>query len=188
MKPKISLFWTSKFISSKTIFEKLLEGIEVKLNVDYFTDRDKWNAIAKNIIYTGPIDRFYNYSLGYLEYKTTEFKHKLFDVSNYQGTSVMNYTDVDVPYTRTIEHKHFENTQSNSTWVSWEYPENYIPNKTEPYYPVNDKINNELYFAYKEKSKENPNVYFGGRLAEYKYYDMDKVIESALKFVQTLIN
>jgi len=170
------------------IFEKLLKDIEVRLNVDYLKNKELFNSLSKKVIYTGPIDRFYDYSLGYLEYKTTDFEHKMFDIENYQGTSVINYTDVDIPYTRTIEHKHFENFKSNSTWVSWEYPKDYIPNKTEPYYPVNDKINNKIYSAYKEKSKENLNVYFGGRLAEYKYYDMEKVIESALNFVQTLIN
>jgi UDP-galactopyranose mutase len=170
------------------IFEKLLEGVEVKLNVDYLKNKESFDSLSEKVIYTGPIDRYYNYSLGYLEYKTSEFKHKLFDTENFQGTPVINYTDVDIPHTRTIEHKHFENSESNSTWVTWEYPVNYTPDKTEPYYPVNDKINNQLYLRYKEKSKEIPNIYFGGRLAEYKYYDMDKVIESALNFVKKLIN
>lgn len=170
------------------IFEKLLDGIEVRLNIDYLENREFFNSQCGNVIYTGPIDRFYDYSLGYLEYKTTTFKHKLLDTNNFQGTSVMNYTDVSIPYTRTIEHKHFENLISDSTWVTWEYPENYIPKTTEPYYPVNDKTNNLLYLEYKEKSKIDSKVYFGGRLAEYKYYDMDKVIESALNFVKTLIN
>jgi UDP-galactopyranose mutase len=170
------------------IFDKLLEGIEVRLNVDYLEDKELFNSLSKKVIYTGPIDKFYNYSLGHLEYKTVDFKHKLFEIENYQGVHVMNYTDLSIPYTRTIEHKFFENSQSNSTWVTWEYPINYIPDSTEAYYPVNDKVNNELYLGYKEKSKDNPNIYFGGRLAEYKYYDMDKVIESALQFVQSIIN
>jgi UDP-galactopyranose mutase len=170
------------------IFEKLLQGIEVRLNVDYLENKEFYDSLSKKIIYTGPIDRFYNYSLGHLEYKTTKFNHKLFEVENLQGVSVINYTDVDIPYTRTIEHKHFEYIKNKITWVTWEYPEKYHPGSTEPYYPVNDKINNSLYSEYKEKSKNNPNVYFGGRLAEYKYYDMDKVIESALNFVQTIIN
>lgn len=170
------------------IFEKLLEGIEVRLNVDYLENKESFNSLSEKVIYTGPIDRFYNYSLGYLEYKTTEFKHKLFEVDNFQGTAVMNYTDENIPHTRTIEHKHFENSKSNSTWVTWEYPVDYRANITEPYYPVNDKLNNELYLGYKEMGKIDSKVYFGGRLAEYKYYDMDKVIESALSFVKTLIN
>lgn len=170
------------------IFEKLLQGIEVRLNVDYLKNKEFYDSLSEKIIYTGPIDKFYDYSLGHLEYKTTKFNHKQFEVENLQGVSVINYTDIRIPYTRTIEHKHFELSHSKLTWVTWEYPENYVPGLSEPYYPVNDKINNSLYSQYKEKSKNNPNVFFGGRLAEYKYYDMDKVIESALSFVKTLIN
>lgn len=170
------------------IFEKLLDGIEVRLNTDYLENKEYYNSISSKVIYTGPIDRFYNYELGHLEYKTTEFKHTLKETQNFQGTPVMNYTELSVPYTRIIEHKHFENSESDVSWVTWEYPVDYDPNTTEPYYPVNDKINNELYLAYKEKSKNDEKLFFGGRLAEYKYYDMDKVIESALSFVKNLIN
>jgi UDP-galactopyranose mutase len=166
------------------IFEKLLDGIEVKLNTDYFTDElpehDK-------VIYTGPIDRFFNYKYGELEYKTTKFNHRHFDVNNFQGTAVMNFTEEDIQHTRIIEHKHFENSQSDSTWVSWEYPTEYVVGKTEPYYPVNDSDNNKKYEMYKLESEKLDNIYFGGRLAEYKYYDMHQVIESALKFVNTQI-
>ncbi len=168
------------------IFEKLLNGIEVRLGVDYLENRDFFDSLSKKIIYTGPIDKFYDYSLGCLEYKTTEFKHKGVEVENFQGCPVMNFTELEIPYTRIIEHKHFESSLSKNSWLTWEYPEDYIPNKTEPYYPVNDMVNNELYLKYREKSKDSPNIYFGGRLAEYKYYDMDKVIESALSFVEKL--
>jgi len=168
------------------IFEKLLRGIDVKLNVDYLNNRDYWNQLSKKIIYTGPIDAFFDYEFGYLEYKTTQFDHKLLDIDNFQGTSVMNYTDIDVPYTRAIEHKHFDSIDSDVTWVTWEYPVEYIPEKTEPYYPVNDFHNNQLYSRYLNLTKGMSNVYFGGRLAEYKYYDMHKVIESALNFVTTI--
>lgn len=167
------------------IFEKLLKGIEVKLGIDYLKDRDYWNSQAHNIIYTGPIDAFFDYQFGELEYKTTRFEHKRMDNDNYQGCPVMNYTEFEIPYTRTIEHKHFENSDSDVTWVSWEYPDEYNKDK-EPYYPVNDKVNNEIYQNYKKLSERYSNIYFGGRLAEYKYYDMHKVIESALNFIKNI--
>jgi len=168
------------------IFEKLLSGIEVKLGVDYFAGN-----LPKHdkIIYTGPIDRFFNYEFGELEYKTTRFEHKKLNTENYQGTAVMNYTDKDTPYTRTIEHKHFEkNNKTDSTWVTWEYPVEYSAGKTEPYYPVNDSENNQKYQKYKLAADNLKNVHFGGRLAEYKYYDMHQVIESALNFVKKEVN
>jgi len=165
------------------IFEKLLEGIEVKLNVDYFSDRDKWNGIAKNIIYTGPIDRFYNYKFGKLEYKTVRLDHLRLNTNNYQGVAVMNYTFEKIPYTRIIEHKWFDPKETECTWISYEYPIPYESEKTEPYYPVNDKINNEIYSKYKQLADDEDAVLFGGRLAEYKYYDMHQVIESALEFI-----
>jgi UDP-galactopyranose mutase len=165
------------------IFEKLLDGIEVKLNVDYLKEKSKWNSIAKNVIYTGPIDAFFNYKYGELEYKTTSFEHKKLNTENHQGVSVMNYTDFDVPYTRVIEHKHFEDSSSEVSWVTWEYPDIYNKDK-EAFYPVNDERNNNLYKMYKDLTECLPNIYFGGRLAEYKYYDMHKVIESALNFVK----
>lgn len=161
------------------IFEKLLNGIEVRLNTDYFKDTLPEH---KKVIYTGPIDRFFDYEFGELEYKTTTFDHKRLDTDNYQGVVMMNYTDIKTPYTRTIEHKHFEKTESDVSWVSWEYPEPYNSTK-EPYYPVNDKINSEIFKKYKEKADKLENVLFGGRLAEYKYYDMHQVIESAFEFV-----
>jgi UDP-galactopyranose mutase len=170
------------------IFKKLLAGIEINLKADYLENKEHWNGIAKKIIYTGPIDRFYNYKFGKLEYKTTHFEHKFLDLSNYQGTSVMNYTDEDTPFTRTIEHKHFEYTESENTWVTWEYPIDYIPEKTEPMYPVNDLENNLKYSKYLEISQKEDTIIFGGRLAEYKYYDMHQVIGSALSIVKKIIN
>ena len=167
------------------IFEKLLEGIEVRLGVDYFKDELPKHNKA---IYTGPIDRFFNYKFGELEYKTTKFEHKKINDDNYQGIAMMNYTDVDVEFTRVIEHKHFENSNSPSTWVTWEYPTEYKASETEPYYPVNDNENNIKYQKYKELINQEKNIIFGGRLAEYKYYDMHQVIESALNFIKKEIN
>jgi UDP-galactopyranose mutase len=170
------------------IFEKLLKNIEVKLEVDYLKDKKYWNHQAKKIIYTGPIDAFYDYQFGELEYKTVRFDHKRIETDNYQGTSVINYTDDKIPFTRTIEHKHFENSDSNVTWVTWEYPTEYKAKETEPYYPVNDQENNLKYSQYKNLADNEKNIIFGGRLAEYKYYDMHQVIESALNFIKREIN
>lgn len=168
------------------IFEKLLDGIDVRLNVDYFEDRNYWDSIGTKVIYTGPIDRFYNYQFGELEYKTTKFEHDRHLKENFQGTAVMNYTDLKTPYTRIIEHKHFENSQSDVSWITYEYPVEYVSNKTEPYYPVNDSENNLKYSNYKELSDFQSKYIFGGRLAQYKYYDMHQVIESALNLVKKL--
>ena len=165
------------------IFKKLLEGVDVKLNTDYFnSELPKY----QKLIYTGPIDKFYDYKFGPLEYKTVEFEHLRLNNKNHQGAAIMNYTEKKVPKTRTIEHKHFEDTDSNITWVTNEFPVEYIAEKNDPYYPVNDKLNNDLYEKYKELSIKEKNVYFGGRLAEYKYYDMDKVILSALNFIEQI--
>lgn len=165
------------------IFEKLLDGIEIKLDIDFFEEKDYWENISNKIIYTGPIDKFFNYQHGELEYKTTKFEHKLLDTDNYQGIVMMNYTSGEVPYTRVIEHKHFESIETDKTWVTWEYPDKYDRTK-EPYYPVNDETNNKIFEEYKKMSENFTNYYFGGRLGEYKYYDMDKVILSALKFIE----
>ena len=165
------------------IFENLLEGIDVKLNTDFFKDElPKY----KKLIYTGPIDKYFNYQYGPLEYKTVKFEHSQLQMKNYQGVAIMNYTDKKTPKTRTVEHKHFEGSESDVTWVTHEFPVDYVAEKNDPYYPVNDKLNNELYKKYKELSIKEKNVYFGGRLAEYKYYDMDKVILSALNFIEQI--
>jgi UDP-galactopyranose mutase len=167
------------------IFEKLLNGIDVLLDVDYFEKKDYWDSLTKNIIYTGPIDRYFNYEFGELEYKTTNFEHTKISTPNFQGVAMMNYTDIEIPFTRCVEHKHFENINSDTTWITYEYPEEYNKSK-EPYYPVNDELNNQIFLKYKEKSEQLHNVYFGGRLAEYKYYDMHQVIERTLNFVDNL--
>jgi UDP-galactopyranose mutase len=163
------------------IFEKLLDGIEVKLNTDFFTNK---LPSYKNLIYTGPIDKFFDYKYGQLEYKTVEFTHEKKYTDNFQGCAIVNYTNKDIPYTRVVEHKHFEFVTSDVTWVTYEYPVEYKVNVSDPYYPVNDLENNEKYKKYKSDADKLSNVYFGGRLAEYKYYDMDDVIESALNFIE----
>jgi UDP-galactopyranose mutase len=164
------------------LFEKLLEGIDVKLEIDYFDNLELYNTISNKIIYTGPIDKFFNYEFGYLEYRPLKFEHTTLDIKNYQGVGQMNFTDITIPYTRIIEHKHFENSNSNKTIITKEYPIEWNKD-SEPYYPINDDINQQIYQKYFEKSKSLKNVFFGGRLSEYKYYDMHQVIESALKFV-----
>jgi len=168
------------------IFEKLLDGIDVRLGMDYLKDDLPEH---NKVIYTGPIDKFFNYKFGELEYKTTRFEHFKKDTDNYQGCSVINYTDSITQYTRVIEHKHFEKENiSNNSWVTYEYPTQYNANETEPYYPVNDMDNNLIYQKYKMESDKLTNIHFGGRLAEYKYYDMHQVIDSALNFIKTEIN
>jgi UDP-galactopyranose mutase len=169
------------------IFNKLLSGIEVRMNTDYLRDKEYWNSLSDNVIYTGPIDAYFDYQFGELEYKSTNFVHKKINTDDYQGVAMMNYTDIVVSHTRTIEHKHFEFVNSNETWVTWEYPIEYKSKITEPYYPVNDFENNNKYKMYKILSDSIENVYFGGRLAEYKYYDMHQVIESALFFIKDII-
>ena len=166
------------------IFEKLLDGIDVKLGVDFFKDDlPKY----KKLIYTGPIDKFYNYIFGELEYKTTSFIHEKYNISDYQGTAMMNYTGKNVEFTRIVEHKHFEFSESDVTWITKEYPTEYSVNNSEPMYPVNDDINNLKYKKYQKLSEKEKNIYFGGRLSEYKYYDMHQVIEAALKFVKKIL-
>jgi UDP-galactopyranose mutase len=167
------------------IFEKLLNSIDVKLNFDFF---DNNNLEYDNLIYTGPIDQYFGFKFGPLEYKTTNFKHELLNIENYQGCAIMNFTDLETRYTRIIEHKHFEFLSNDKTWITKEYPTEYIPLKTEPYYPVNDILNNEKYLKYKNEGLKLSNVYFGGRLGEYKYYDMHQIISSALSFVNKIKN
>jgi UDP-galactopyranose mutase len=169
------------------IFDQLLAGIEVQLETDYLADKSAWDAKAKNIIFTGPIDAYYDYQFGPLEYKTTRFEHKkLTDTDNYQGVPVMNFTDVEVPYTRIIEYKHFEFGQTDTTCITYEYPEPYVAKVTEPYYPVNDQANNAIFGQYKALADAETHVYFGGRLAEYKYYDMHQIIERAFDLLDEL--
>ena len=162
------------------IVEKLLEGIEVRLNTDYLKNREELDAIAKKIVYTGMIDQFYQYRLGILEYRSVRFETEELDIDNYQGNAVVNYTEKEVPYTRIIEHKHFEFGKQTNTVISREYSSEW-KRGDEPYYPVNDEKNNMLYEQYKHLAEQEDNIIFGGRLGEYKYYDMDKVIVAALE-------
>ena len=170
------------------IIEKMLSGIEVKLNSNYFSDRKYYESISKNIIYTGPIDEFFDYKYGELEYRSVYFETTVLDEVNHQGNAVVNYTDYETPYTRIIEHKHFEfDTKTPKTVISKEYSKTWKLGD-EPYYPVNDEKNNALYNKYKEEALKLNNVYFGGRLGQYKYYDMDKVILEALNFIENIKN
>ena len=165
------------------IIDKMLDGIEVELGTDYLANKDKYENIADKIIFTGPIDEFYDYCFGPLEYRSVRFETEELPVENYQGNAVINYTDEETPYTRIIEHKHFEFGTQPTTVISKEYSAEWKVGD-EPYYPVNNDKNAALYQKYLDKSKEENKVIFGGRLGEYKYYDMDKVIESALNFVE----
>ena len=165
------------------IIEKMLEGIDVELNCDYNIYFDKDQKIAEKVIYTGAIDEYFNYQLGHLEYRGLKFETERLEQENYQGVAVMNFTDSKTPYTRTIEHKHFEFGKQPVTYITKEYPQDWKLGE-EAYYPVNDDKNQELYAKYKELADKEKNVIFGGRLGEYKYYDMDKVIESALNLVE----
>lgn len=165
----------------------MLDGIDVRLNTDYLENREYWDSIAKKVVYTGPIDAFYNFKLGTLEYRSVRFETELLNIPNYQGNAAVNYTDRETPWTRIIEHKWFEfgkdqnGNDLTKTVISKEYSSEWKPGD-EPYYPVNDAKNGKLFESYKELSMDEEKVLFGGRLGEYKYYDMDKVIASALRF------
>lgn len=165
------------------IIEKLLTGIKVELNTDYFDNREKWENIANKIIFTGMIDQYFDYCFGELEYRSLKFEHKMYNTENYQGNAVLNYTDKEVPYTRTIEHKHFEGIESEKTVVTTEYPMPWSKGK-EAYYPVNDEKNMEIFKKYEKLAGNKENVIFGGRLGRYKYYDMWEIIAESLKLVE----
>lgn len=160
--------------------ERMLEGIEVRLGVDYLTDKGALDALAEKVVYTGPIDAYFGYSLGTLEYRSVRFEIVVLDTDNYQGNAVVNYTDSETPWTRIIEHKHFAFGTQPKTVISREYSAEWKPGD-EPYYPVNDGKNNALYERYAALAAGEKNVLFGGRLGEYKYYDMEAVIAAALK-------
>ena len=165
------------------IIEKMLEGIDVQLETDFFKDREKFENIADKIVFTGMIDAFYDYKFGTLEYRSLRFEHEILDEENHQGNAVVNYTEYEIPYTRIIEHKHFEYGTQPKTVITREYPAKW--NKgDEPYYPINNERNNNMYAKYKELADKEANVIFGGRLAQYKYYDMHNVIEQALNAVK----
>ncbi|MCD8338859.1 MAG: UDP-galactopyranose mutase, partial [Burkholderiales bacterium] len=161
------------------LVQKLLEGIEVKCNVNFLDDRHGLGSLASKIVYTGCIDEFFEYQLGTLQYRSLRFKSENLDCPNYQGVAVVNYNEREIPYTRIIEHKHFVFGKQQNTVITHEYPQEWARG-TEPYYPVNNEKNNELYEKYVELSKLHPSVIFGGRLGMYKYFDMDKVIEVAM--------
>ena len=165
------------------IIEKMLDGVEVRLNYDYFDHKEELKDIAEKIIFTGPIDKFYDYRFGELEYRSLRFETEVLNTSNYQGNAVVNYTEYEIPYTRIIEHKHFDYVDTDKTIITREYPDKWDKDK-EPYYTINDERNTNLYNKYKELSEKDNKVIFGGRLGQYKYFDMDKVIAEALKCVE----
>ena len=170
------------------LIDALLEGVETKVNTDYFEDREYWNNIARKIVFTGKIDKYFDYQFGKLEYRTVRFEEETLDEANYQGNAVVNYTESNIPYTRIIEHKHFEKFgqevyETNKTIISKEYSTEWEPGM-EPYYPVNDERNTKLYQEYKKLADKETNVIFGGRLAEYKYYDMAPIIDQVMKIFE----
>ena len=167
------------------LINSLLDGVETKTDVDFFDDRAHWEGVASKIVFTGEIDRFYDYKLGHLDFRTVRFETEVLNEANHQGNAVVNYTEASVPYTRIIEHKHFESFgqavyDNPKTVISREYSTEWKPGM-EPYYPVNDEKNNRLAEAYRQLAAQEENVIFGGRLAEYKYYDMAPVIEKVMK-------
>ncbi len=170
------------------LINALLQGVETKVNTDYFEDREYWNNIAEKIVFTGKIDKYFDYQFGKLEYRTVRFEEETLDEANYQGNAVVNYTESNIPYTRIIEHKHFEKFgqevyETNKTVISKEYSTEWKPGM-EPYYPVNDERNTKLYQEYKKLADKETNVIFGGRLAEYKYYDMAPIIDQVMKMFE----
>ena len=163
------------------LVDGLLAGVEVRCDTDFFADRTHWESLCDRIVFTGRIDEYYDCRLGELEYRSLRFEHETLDTPNYQGVAVMNFTEREIPYTRIIEHKHFEpGGDQPRTIITREYPAPY-EHGAEPYYPVNAQRNTKLYESYKALADRDRKVIFGGRLGEYRYYDMDKVIESALK-------
>ncbi len=165
------------------LIDKLFEGCDIELNVDFNKNRKKYMELGDKLLYTGTLDEFYDYKYGKLEYRSLRFETETLNEANYQGVAVVNYTDRETPFTRIIEHKHFEYGTGEKTVITREYPVTWQEGM-EPYYPVNNEANQELFAKYKELADKEENVLFGGRLAEYKYYDMDKVIESAFALVK----
>ena len=172
--------------------ENMLDGIEVLLNTNYLDDKKKWNEMADKVVYTGPIDAYFDYSLGYLQYRSVRFENELLDIPNFQGNAAVNYTDRETPWTRIIEHKWFtfgkdeDGNDLPKTVISREYSSEWKPGD-EPYYPVNDEENGKLYGKYRELADQKEKIIFGGRLGEYKYYDMDAVVASALSMVKKVL-
>ena len=169
-----------------SIIEKMLSGADVELNVDYNSKRGEFDKQANVVIYTGAIDAYFDYCFGPLEYRSLRFDTKVLDLPNYQGVAVMNFTDCETPYTRIIEHKHFVFGTQPKTVITYEYPSEWHMGE-EPYYPINDGKNQQKYAQYKKSAEVLSNVFFGGRLGEYKYYDMQDTIKSALKLAQKIL-
>jgi UDP-galactopyranose mutase len=159
--------------------QNILNGIEVRMGEDYFSNKVYWDSIADKIVFTGKIDRFFDYKFGDLEYRSLDFQTEKHDIPDYQGCSIVNYGESEIPHTRITEHKHFENSKSDVTWITKEFPKEYSRGDV-PYYPINDEKNSKIYSLYKKEAEGLENFIFGGRLAEYKYYDMHQVIASAL--------
>lgn len=168
------------------MFENMLDGIDVELNTNYFDDREAWNNIAEKVVFTGRVDEFFDYKFGELEYRTLEFKTEIVNADNMQGTAVVNYPSTDVPWTRIIEHRHFNKSNSQRTVITKEIPVAWSKDCV-PYYPINNDVNDQRYQQYRLEADQLPNIIFGGRLAEYRYYDMHQVIGSAMqRFKQEL--
>ena len=167
--------------------EKMLDGVDVRLGVDYLESKAEFDALCDKVVYTGPIDSYFDYCYGPLGYRSVRFENELLDTDNYQGNAVVNYTDSETPFTRIIEHKHFEFGTQPKTVISREYSQEWQP-EIEPYYPINDEANGALYLKYKELADKESKTIFGGRLAEYRYYDMDAVIASALSVAKGELN
>jgi UDP-galactopyranose mutase len=161
------------------IFEGLLEGCDVRLGVDYLSDMEQLNTLAEKIVYTGPIDAYYSYALGQLEYRSLSFETKVIDVPDYQGCAIVNWTGPEVPWTRTVEHKHFDRVDTDKTVVTWETPKMWTLG-AEPFYPINDDANNARFREYNELAKQEPRTLFGGRMGSYRYMDMHQVIAQAM--------
>ena len=166
------------------LVEKMLDGIEIRLNTNYLDNKDYWDDQAHKVVYTGKIDEFFGCQFGKLDYRSLKFEHELLDIDNYQGNAVVNYTESHIPFTRIIEHKHFEFGTQDKTIITREYPLE-ADESNEAYYPINDDKNQAIYQKYRQLADQLDNFIFGGRLAEYKYYDMHQVIESALKIAQS---
>lgn len=169
-----------------TMIENMLDGVDIILNQDYFKNREYWNNMAKYIIYTGKIDEFFDYKYGELEYRSLKFDIEKHKIKDYQGNAVINYTEESVPYTRIIEHKHFEFGEQDYTYITKEYPDKWDRTKT-PYYPINDEKNSCIYKKYRQIADKSSRILFGGRLAEYRYYDMHQIVGSALIKFKNLV-
>ena len=161
----------------------MFKNVQSKVNVEFFSDRYYWENIAEKIVFSGKIDEFYDYKFGKLEYRSLRFEEEIIESENYQGNAVINFTDIKTPYTRIIEHKHFEFGIQPKTVISKEYSLEWGNENNEPYYPINDKKNMEIYKKYRELAINQDRIHFGGRLAEYKYYDMNIILEKVLKII-----